>query len=38
MGTPEEIAKVITFLMSKDASFVNGQTILVDGCSTQSYL
>lgn len=38
MGTPEEVAKVITFLMSKDASFVNGQTILVDGCSTQSYL
>lgn len=38
MGTPEEVAKVITFLMSPDASFVNGQTIVVDGCSTKSYL
>jgi 3-oxoacyl-[acyl-carrier protein] reductase len=38
IGKPEEIAKVITFLLSKEASFVNGQTIFVDGCSTKSYL
>lgn len=38
MGKPEEIAKTVCFLMSKDASFINGQTIFVDGCSTKSYL
>lgn len=37
MGAPEEIAKVVTFLFSDDASFISGQTILVDGCSTKSY-
>lgn len=37
IGEPQEIAKVVSFLFSSDASFVNGQTILVDGCSTKSY-
>ncbi len=31
MGTPEEIACVITFLCSQKASLVNGASILVDG-------
>lgn len=31
LGTPEEVAKVVMFLVSDAASFVNGQTIVVDG-------
>ncbi len=31
MGRPEEVAKVATFLASEDASFITGQTIVVDG-------
>jgi len=30
-GTPEEIAKVAAFLASADASYMTGQTIVVDG-------
>ena len=30
-GRPGEIASVITFLLSQDASFLNGQAIIVDG-------
>jgi 3-oxoacyl-[acyl-carrier protein] reductase len=30
-GKPEEVAKVVTFLASDDATYVNGQTIMVDG-------
>lgn len=30
-GKPEDIAKVITFLCSDDATFIDGQTLVVDG-------
>jgi len=31
MGTPDEIAATVVFLASKEASFITGQTIVVDG-------
>ena len=31
MGTPDEIAKTACFLASDDASFITGQTLVVDG-------
>jgi 3-oxoacyl-[acyl-carrier protein] reductase len=32
-GTPEDVAKSLVFLCSDDSSFLNGQTIVVDGGS-----
>jgi len=31
LGGPGEVASVVTFLASDDASFVTGETVLVDG-------
>jgi NAD(P)-dependent dehydrogenase (short-subunit alcohol dehydrogenase family) len=31
MGTPEEVASAVAFLVSDDASFITGATLLVDG-------
>lgn len=36
MGTPQELAAAICFFLSDDASFITGQTLLVDGGETIS--
>ncbi|WP_457637926.1 3-oxoacyl-[acyl-carrier-protein] reductase [Oceanithermus sp.] len=30
-GKPEEVAKLVAFLVSDDAAYINGQTIVIDG-------
>lgn len=37
LGKPEEIAKVISFLLCEDCSYLNGQTIAIDGGQSNSY-
>ncbi|MEM0360876.1 MAG: SDR family NAD(P)-dependent oxidoreductase [Sulfolobales archaeon] len=31
MGTPEEVAKLVAFLASDDASYISGEVVLIDG-------
>lgn len=37
MGTPDEIARVVTFLASERASFVTGAWVVADGGQTRGY-
>lgn len=37
LGLPEEVAKVVAFLLSEEASYLNGQTIAIDGGESNMY-
>ncbi|RYE18093.1 MAG: SDR family oxidoreductase [Sphingobacteriales bacterium] len=37
LGLPEEVAKVVAFLLSDDVSYLNGQTIAIDGGQSNIY-
>ncbi|MCG3118692.1 MAG: Levodione reductase [bacterium] len=37
LGLPAEVAKVVAFLLSDGASYINGQTIAIDGGQSNSY-
>lgn len=37
LGIPEEVAKIATFLLSEDNSYINGQTIAIDGGESNLY-
>lgn len=37
LGLPEEVAKLVVFLMSDDCAYVNGQIIAIDGGQSNAY-
>ncbi|MBD3581862.1 glucose 1-dehydrogenase [Flavobacterium selenitireducens] len=37
LGQPEEVGKLVAYLLSDDCSYVNGQTIAIDGCESNLY-
>lgn len=37
LGLPHEVAKVVAFLLSEDASYVSGQTLAIDGGESNMY-
>ncbi|KKM18083.1 hypothetical protein LCGC14_1669310 [marine sediment metagenome] len=37
LGTPEEVADLVTFLCSEQGSYINGSCIVVDGGESQSF-
>ena len=37
LGKPEEVAKLVVFLLSEDASYISGQTIAIDGGQSNVY-
>lgn len=37
LGIPEEVARVVAFLLSEDCSYVNGQVIAIDGGQSNVY-
>ena len=37
LGLPHEVAKLTAFLLSEECSYVNGQTIAIDGGQSESY-
>ncbi len=37
LGLPDEVAKVVAFLLSEDASYLSGQTIAIDGGESNMY-
>lgn len=37
LGLPHEVAKVVAFLLSEDASYISGQTIAIDGGESNVY-